>query len=606
MGYTAIQVPFRKARFRIPSPTTATTTMVNPTKDLKDLPQLMNPQQALQIINYVPTSDSRLVKRKGLSKIFTVAGVHKVTLLQQYTDDVWIFGYEKTTAAYRVSTNTVTNIKTNWPTNFAQSGVRYGDYFFVCNGSDVIYRISQTLSYGTQTANFTVGKTLTGSTSNAQALILEDADAGATGVLTLGNIVGVFQNGEIITDTSGGSATTTSTVGFTITAVSGSPMAKVLKAIGPRLYAGNTNLDNTEVRYSAVDDGTNPPFTNWVVGTGAADPGQLNYRNVGACNAIDSLGANVIVLAEKGKWAFTTTTTDSGGTLVKVDNVVMQRIDMGGSRATVSIPKGMFYVNKGGIWQLASIGQSNVPFSVQETEASTILGIEYFRNLDLTNADFTYDAVLDTLFLTCARDSDTNNLIIAYNLTSGAFAEFSGWNINRFMNINQVVYGGSSLSTTVYKCFDTDSDDGTDIWTTFYQELKMGDLETRQELLQGYVDAFLSPSSRLLVCFDIYDVQGNFVPNKLCFLFDLQNGNHSAGGWGVSGWGSSGFAGHNSNASGTLVECFDGFGAGHIRNFQRIRIKITEHSKVPHSLVWIKAQAEPKINIRRRKMQIIT
>ena len=544
MGYTPINVPFKRRKFSMPSAATATTMMVNPTLDLKDLPQSMSPQQALQIVNYLPTSDASLPTRKGLKKIFTVAGNHPVTLLQQFTNDIWIFGYEKTTAAYTISTNTVTNLKTNWPTNDPYSGWRYGQYFFVCNGSDEIHRIDNALA---------------------------------------------------------------------ITNVAGSPHAKILKAIGARLYAGNLSTDSTAVAYSYVDDGTNPPFTNFTVGVNADQGGQENYRNAGDVTAIDSLGSNIIILAKQGKWSFNTTTVDVGGILQKVDNVVQQRIDMGGARATIVLPKGMFYVNAGGLWQLSSIGQSNVPFSEQEGEASLILGVDYFNNIDLTNADFAYDARIDTLFLTCARDSTENNLVIAYNLTSRTYAEFSGWNINRFMNIDQIIYGAGSIATTVWQCFEGFDDDGNDIWTTFYQELRLGSLETRQELSRGYVDAFLSPSSDLKVCFDIYDVLGNFVPNKLCFSFTPQSGNNKAGGYGVVGWGSSGFGSkniqnqnNNSINIGNMVESFDGFGAGHIHNFQRLRIKITQHSKVPHILVWIKVQAEPKVQIRRRKLVITT
>lgn len=530
MGYTALKI-----RASAPRSTGATTMMVNPTLDLKDLPQLMTPQQALQITNYLPTSDARLPVRKGLERIFTVAGNFPITLLQQFTDNIWIFGFNTTTAAYNVTTGVVTVIKNNWPTNAAQSGVRYGDFFFVCNGSDVIHRI---------------------------------------------------------------------TTGLVISAVAGSPNAAVLRAVGPRLYASTANIG--EIAYSDIDTGANPPFTTWVVGANAGDPGLVTYRNAGTVTAIDSLGSNIVIGATEGKWAFNTTVGDVGGTLQKTDNVVLQRIDMGMSRATIVIPKGMFYVNAGGLWQLGSVGQSNVPFSEQEGEASLVLGVDYFNNISLANADFAYDAKLDTLFLTCARNSDANNLVIAYNLTSGTYAEFTGWNINRFMNIDQIIYGAGSTATTVWQCFEGHDDDGSEIWTTFYQELKVGDLETRQELLKGYICSFLSPSSNLKVCFSIYDTKGNFVNNKLCFAFRPQAGATAGGGYGVSGWGTSGYGGTNSNSTGGLVECFDGFGPGHIRNFQRLRVKVTQHSKVPHILVWIKAQAVPKIQIRRRKMTIVT
>lgn len=56
------------------------------------------------------------------------------------------------------------------------------------------------LMYDAQTANFTVGKTVTGGTSGATAYILGDTDGGSTGVLRLTNIVGTFQDNEAITD----------------------------------------------------------------------------------------------------------------------------------------------------------------------------------------------------------------------------------------------------------------------------------------------------------------------------------------------------------------------------------------------------------------------
>lgn len=69
-----------------------------------------------------------------------------------------------------------------------------------------------TLAYDAQTANFTNGKTLTGSTSGSKAYILSHTDTGSAGVLTLIKINGgasrkCFEDNETITDTSGGSAT---------------------------------------------------------------------------------------------------------------------------------------------------------------------------------------------------------------------------------------------------------------------------------------------------------------------------------------------------------------------------------------------------------------
>lgn len=62
------------------------------------------------------------------------------------------------------------------------------------------------LAYKTQTANFTVGTMVTGTTSQATGRILADTDAGATGTLVLKDIVGEFLDNEELTDTSGGIA----------------------------------------------------------------------------------------------------------------------------------------------------------------------------------------------------------------------------------------------------------------------------------------------------------------------------------------------------------------------------------------------------------------
>ncbi len=61
------------------------------------------------------------------------------------------------------------------------------------------------LPYTAQTGNFTPGLIITGGTSSATALIVQDIDDGATGTLTVRNIVGTFV-AETITDTSTGSA----------------------------------------------------------------------------------------------------------------------------------------------------------------------------------------------------------------------------------------------------------------------------------------------------------------------------------------------------------------------------------------------------------------
>ncbi len=75
-------------------------------------------------------------------------------------------------------------------------------------------RPGSSLNYDGQTANFTAGALLTGSTSGATARIQADSDSGATGTLTLTDISGAFENNETIVDDNGspGSATSNGTL----------------------------------------------------------------------------------------------------------------------------------------------------------------------------------------------------------------------------------------------------------------------------------------------------------------------------------------------------------------------------------------------------------
>ena len=86
--------------------------------------------------------------------------------------------------------------------------VKYAHYHKVAKA----HRPGSTLDYDAQTVDFTLGQTLTGATSGATALVVADSDSGATGTLTLRNIVGEFENNETITDGAGGSATADGTL----------------------------------------------------------------------------------------------------------------------------------------------------------------------------------------------------------------------------------------------------------------------------------------------------------------------------------------------------------------------------------------------------------
>jgi len=578
-----------------------TSLMAKKGMNLRDLPQLLDPSNALLIKNYLITAEGGLEKRKGLNEVFNASTGSAITMLEKWTDDVYLLGYDSTKlAAYTISTDTVTDIKTNFNTNVT-SGARYGDYFFVASPQDNIGRVTFTLNYDGQTGNFATGLVVTGGTSGATAIILEDNDLGATGTLTLGSISGTFQNNEAITDSATGAAVASGTVGFTYTAISNAPQATYLLAKDNRLFAGNLRTDPTAVQYSEVDDGTNPPFTAWTNTTAATAGGKVYYRNAGDVNTLINLGDNIVVGCEEGKWAFVINTIDSGGTLTKVDQTVMYRLDAG-MKCAIQTDEGIFYVNKEGLWQLVSLGQSDIKFSDQEALISEKLGDNYFENAVFDDADIVKDDKTNQLIVTYREDSATNNQCLVYNTQLKAFAVFTGWNINKFLNDEGTIYGAGVNDDKVWKVFDGNDDDGSDIWYEFEQELNVGSLWTRKALLGQYIQGELSPATSPTVKFSVYDRDGVLINDKLELQWNFDTEELTLTGYGDSGWGAS-WGGDTSEAG--TVENFAG-GKYKISNFQRIRVNISGHDQAPHTINWLSVLTKEKANIRKRNLTDVT
>jgi hypothetical protein len=528
MSYTPIQANIGS------TPAGATTTMAPKGINLHELPQLLNANEALNIENYLITAQGQLVKRGGLQKIFEVAGDVKITMLEKYTDDILIFGYGTTVARYTISTDTVTNIKTDFSSNNGFNGARYGEYFLVVNGVDKMWRMD-----------------------NA----------------------------------------------FAITEISASPISDNLLIANNRVVALALSTNKGAAKYSATDDGTDPPFSDWTEGVLADDAGTVYFRNAGDIQSAAMLGDQIVVLADDGKWAFYINTIDSAGALTKIDIFTQYRIDSGGSRGAINTSSGLFYVNEAGLWQLISVGQPNIPYSDQEKRTSVLLGNTFFDDLDLSDASLVHDAKRGFIFLTCRQNSATNNLVLAYSIETQAFMKITGWNVERWLNIGQTIYGASSIKTAVYKCFTGADDDGLEIGTDYLQEIKLGDLFTRQVLQGCYVQGLLSESTSLKVRFDIYDRTGKLIKDKAQFTWTSQNDADSFSGWGTAAWGGAAWGG-DVDTSG-LIESFDGC-RPFIRNFQRVRLHITGSDTLPHTLNWVSLSARVKANIRRRKLTKIT
>tara|TARA_Y100000310_G_scaffold157840_2_gene157298 strand:+ start:9642 stop:11231 length:1590 start_codon:yes stop_codon:yes gene_type:complete len=499
------------------------------------LPQVMDTNFALKIKNYIP-HDYGLEKTKGRTKIFERAGANPITLYEEFTPNVWIFGYSTKIEAYNTSTGTFTTIKDDFSANDGFDGARYGDYFFVCNGVEKIYRINDSLA------------------------------------------------ASVITN---------------------SPICSGLKVIGPRLYAFNLSTDSTAVQYSEVDDGTNPPFDAWSDGVLATQGGIVRYRNAGTARSVVQLGAFTVVFSDDGFYSFFINTIDAAGTLNKTEVIQNYTEDYGGARGAIETPVGVFYVNEAGLWQMVAVGQTNVPMSRQQILTSKkLLGASYFKDIDQSNTDLVHDINQNCIFMTGAKDSGFNNVLLGYEMDLGAFFEID-WNISRFAKSGTDVYGASSTSTTAYKLFDGYSDDGQEIGTEYYQEIPLGTLFNKHALLGLYAGGFLSPSTELTISFDIYDVDGVLIENKEEYLWTVDA--NSAGleydEWGSAKWADSAIGGDFDTAG--LIESFGG-GSPRINNMQRLRVRVTGGDELRHIINWLSLKTEGKNPIKRRNISQIT
>lgn len=129
---------------------------------------------------------------------------------------------------------------------------RNGTGYAVYHIAQAATRPGSQLGYKTQTANFTVGSTLTGTTSGATARITGDTDGGATGTLVLKDIIGVFLDNEELTDAAGGLAIADGVLTpqdaallGTVTAICAAVESDASWAAAFAVNAGNVELDVT-------------------------------------------------------------------------------------------------------------------------------------------------------------------------------------------------------------------------------------------------------------------------------------------------------------------------------------------------------------------------
>jgi len=585
--------------------TTATSVMAEKGLDKRNLPQLLSLKSAIKLVNYEIITTGRLVKRKGLEELNDVGG-GEGTMLKRWSDRFLVSGADGTVTVYDTIAKTSSTIKNTF-TGDSFDGASYGDYFFVVDGEEDVNRISIKITVGS-TTGFSTGQLIEGASSGMKAVVMEVGGS----ELIIGNLRGAdnFISGEQITSKTG-STTVIGQIRHKIEVISNSGVYGGISAIGARLYAFNRQEDSASLQYTKTDSGANPPFpsSDWTVGTNFDDGDLVNWRSAGTIRAVAPLGQYAVVFADDGKFAFEIQQSPVGTDIKKINKFIQQKLDLGGGRGAINTIEGMFYVNEAGVWQMIALGQTDIPYSGQEIKISSVLGTEYFKDVDFTNASLAYSAEKRMLYITIAQDSETNNLVIAYNLELGAFPEISGWNVGRFATLSNDIYAISSTNGKLYKCFSGYSDNGAPIGTSIAQEITLGTPDSRKFLKGFYSQGRLSPSTELEIKFSIYNRVGKKESNKLIYKWTVsaEEAPDSEEGWGESGVGNSGFGvtqGGDTNSDG-LIESFNGC-RPFIRNFQRLIVEITGGDRLPHELNWFKVDAMAKANIRRRNLNKIS
>ena len=558
--------------------------------DIRDLPQLLDTSKAQVIKNWLIDAQGQLIKRKGL-KLKDTLTLTTPSMLQHYYNNVFIVGYDTTISAVDLSTGVETIIDNSSFSAGAFDGVAYGNYFFTCNGTTKIQRISLTLTYGTQTANFASGLVLTGATSGATATILEDVDAGVTGTLTIGNITGVFATGEVITDSATGSATTTSVLTYANTEISAAPKCKVLHTFvspsttdaGARLFAGNivdsSTSSKSTVIFCNVDTGSNPPFSTWTQDANANTGGKYDFSQAGQVNTISSIGTQVIIGYEQGRSGFRITTIDSSGTIVKKTDPDFQNIEEGMERGAVKTSKGMFYANKSGLYNMFSGGTTNA-FDEQVKQISLLLGDDYFNDFTFTNLDIIHDTKRHLVLFTMADDSDTNNTVLAYNTDTGSIVELT-MNIQRWAKKGDTIYGISSINGKIYEVFSGFSDDNFAIPTEYQQELQIGSLDGLSDLENFVIQSVLGEDITMDIDINVYDYEGLRVDSIQTWRITGVAPLTPLLSWGSASYGSASW-GSGAGGASTLTKPYQAQIT--VPEIWRLSIKITSNDKTPQAV----------------------
>jgi len=323
----------------------------------------------------------------------------------------------------------------------------------------------------------------------------------------------------------------------------------------------------------------------------------VSFRRGGNVKSIVSLGNIVVALQENGRFSFNFGLVGS----TEVINAVNSRVDSGSYRGAISTPYGVFFVNKKGLQQLVSQGQDNIPYSEQQVDVTNQLGVDYFDNIDFSSASLTYDTARKSVYVTCARDSVVNNLMLGYDIETGFLYEIQGWAISRFSNSATTIYGASSIDGSIYKLFDGFDDDGQSISTKIEYEFQLSGLYGKSKMNNFWIQCELANQEIMSIDFDKIDRNDNIVKNYKSYSV-TKNGVNDSFGYDSQGY-DSGFGQYYDNAG--LKRVFDGASAV-INDFHVLKVRVTTNSRLPSVFNYIAIEGVNKGTYRKRGALTVT
>lgn len=511
------------------------------------------PQGAFMLQNIFPTATGAVIRR-GTQKFATIgAGSLPVDSLMSYKNGnaEKLFG-ATANAIYDISAPANPNVSPaasvsglgsgDWiSAQFATTG---GVYLVNVNAVDNLQLFDGTawwaltnqpinrLNFDAQTANFNVGATITGGTSGSTAVISSMVDNGATGYLILGTISGAgFQDNEIITGSSGGSATVDGTaiqLFIPITGIATSSLSYVWPFKG-RLFFIEENSMNA---WYLPADAVGGALTKFPLGGEFTLGGSLMFGASWSLDAGNGLHDTCAFFSTEGEVLIYDGTDPTTWTKVGIYRIGKPRgpkayIRAGGD-LVIATDVGFVPLSNSIQRDYAALSPSAVSYPI-ETEWNAFVR-------DRPSTDWNCEIWPEAQMVVVALPTgigQTPTMLVS-NARTGAWSEYTGWDGNCLELFDGRLFFGSQ-NGKVMEANVTGADDGvpyTGIYIPLFDDLKSPASMKTALMARAFIRSPVDTAPSVDMQFD-YAYEPTPAPSSAVIPVGAQWG---VGIWGVSSW----------------------------------------------------------------------